>query len=286
MALQQHTTQPPELGGGPGSLPPEPPYNWRPTLWLIVGILVVVFAMGVFMRVIPTPFTQPSPTAAVRPTVAAAVATAPPTVAPTHAPAAAPTAQPTTAAPTLAPLAAPAATTQAGPAMGASAPQPNRAPTSLPTTALTPAAAAVAEGASPGEPTAEPTVDPALQAEILDAYSRYWQVSDDALATLDASHLSEVMDGNELVGTQLYIDQLRNEGKAAVGPIDHSITLVRATPEDAVIYDRIVDHGVFVDPTSREPLPPEQQAKPDVEVVGYYFLHKFDDTWKVVREEK
>jgi hypothetical protein len=285
MALQQHTTQPPELGGGPGSLPPEPPYNWRATLWLIVGILIVVFAMGVFMRVIPTPFTQPSPTATVRPAIAPAVATAPPTVAPTRAPAAAPTAQPTTAAPTLAPLAAPAATTQAGPAMGASAPQPNRAPTSLPTTAPTAAPPAAAEVTPGEEPTGEPTVDPALQTEILDAYSRYWQVRDEALSNLDDSHLSEVMAGVELTAAQAYIEQLRGEGRAGVGLIDHSITLVSATQENAVVHDTIIDHEVFVDPTTREPLPADQQSKPDTEIDGYYNLQKVDDVWKVVSED-
>src|SRR5439155_3487304 len=47
----------------PSSGPPQPPpYNWKATLWLVVGMLVVIGAMGVFMRVIPTPFTQPAPT--------------------------------------------------------------------------------------------------------------------------------------------------------------------------------------------------------------------------------
>jgi hypothetical protein len=127
-------------------------------------------------------------------------------------------------------------------------------------------------------------VDPALQAEILDAYDRFWQVSDDALATLDGSHLSEVMDGIELVAAETYIDQLRSQGRAAVGSEDHSITIVSATPEDAVIHDKVVDHGVFVDPTTREPLPPEQQAKPDTEIDATYHLRKIDDVWKVVDE--
>src|SRR6266542_3544044 len=78
MALGQRgsSTQPQPTGGAPPSTPAgPPPYNWRATLWLIIGILVVVGAMGVFMRVIPTPFTQPAPTAALtpRPTAQAAV---------------------------------------------------------------------------------------------------------------------------------------------------------------------------------------------------------------------
>ncbi len=92
------------------------------------------------------------------------------------------------------------------------------------------------------------------------------------------------MDGIELVAAQTYIDELRNQGKAGVAREDHSITIVSATPEDAVIYDRMVDHSVFVDPTTRELLPPDKQATPDTEIDGTYHLRKIDGVWKVVEE--
>jgi hypothetical protein len=164
--------------------------------------------------------------------------------------------QPATVAPATQPTPAPATV------------QPTIAPTAEPTTQATP----------------EPTVDPALAAEILPAYQQYWQVRDDALATLDGSHLSEVMDGIELVAAQTYLDQLRSQNKAGIGTEDHSITVLSATPEEAVIHDKVVDHGIFVDPTTREPLPPDQQAKPDTEIDGTYQLHKIDGVWKVVEE--
>jgi len=117
----------------------------------------------------------------------------------------------------------------------------------------------------------------------LPAYQHYWEVLDDALATLDGSKLSEVMDGPELVAAQAYLDQLKSENKASAGAADHEITLVSATSEDAVIYDKLVDHSVFVDPTTREPLPPEQQGSgPDPAVPSYYYLRQVDGIWKVV----
>jgi hypothetical protein len=100
-------------------------------------------------------------------------------------------------------------------------------------------------------------------------------VVDDALATLDRSKLNEVMDGPELVATQTYLDQLRSENKAAIGPADHEITLVSATAEDAVIHDKIVDHSVFIDSTTREPLPPDKQGA-RTETDGTYYLRKID----------
>ncbi len=269
LGQRRSSTQTQPTGGAPPSTPAgPPPYNWRATLWLIIGILVVVGAMGVFMRVIPTPFTQPAPTAALtpRPTAQAAVSAPVTTPAPT---------------PRLldVPTAVPTAAPQAQPATVAPAIQATPAHTSAPT--VQPTTAAVTAPTS--QVTRVPTVDPALAAEILSAYQRYWHVLDDALASLDGSKLNGVMDGPELVAAEAYLGQLRSQNKAAVGPADHEITLVSATPEEAVIYDKVVDHSVFVDPTTKEPLPPEQQgAQPDTPVPSYYYLHKVDGVWKVV----
>ena len=52
----------------------------------------------------------------------------------------------------------------------------------------------------------------------------------------------DAMDGPALLAAQTYVNQLRDQN----GPEDHSITLVTATPEDAVIHDHVVDHSVFV----------------------------------------
>jgi len=320
------TDRPQKVGppdGSSGQTPPSSvprPYNWRATVGLIVAIVVVAGAMGVFMRVIPTPFTQPTPTSAptVRPTAQPAVAAAPATLAPRSAPLAAPTFAPTdfarnqpgTVAPAaqpatppgapatvglvIGPLAAPTApptdSVQSQPATVAPATQPTHAPTTVPQPTPAPASATTVQPAT--EPTVEPTsqataaptVDPALAAEILPAYQHYWEIRDEALATLDGTRLSEVMYGIELVAAQTYIDQLRGQGKAVDGSEDHSITIVSAIPDDAVIHDVVVDHSVFVDPTTREPLPPDQQSKPDTEIDATYHLRNIDGVWKVVEE--
>ena len=192
--------------------------------------------------------------------------------------------------PLTAPTAPPTDSVQSQPATVAPATQPTHAPTTVPQPTPAPASATTVQPAT--EPTVEPTsqataaptVDPALAAEILPAYQHYWGIRDNALANLDGTHLSEVMDGIELVAAQTYIDQLLSQGKAVDGSEDHSITIVSATPDDAVIHDFVVDHSVFVDPTTREPLPPEQQAKPDTEIDATYHLRNIDRVWKVVEE--
>jgi hypothetical protein len=248
-------------------------------------MLIVIGAMGVFMHVIPTPWTQaqPAPTAVATPlpTTQPAVSAPQPTSAPTSGPytlatvvasqptrgaAAVPQAQPATVVPAA--QATPAAT-------GAPAEQP---------TAGHVQATVVATPQTTSQPTVPPTIDPALVAEILPAYQHYWEVRDEALATLDASHLADVMDGIELTAAQTYISQLQTEGKAGVGTEDHSITILTATPEDAVIQDKVVDHSMFVDIATGDPLPADQQPKPDSEIDGTYNLHKIDGTWKVVEE--
>jgi len=288
---------PPDGSNGQGPPSPAPrPYNWRATVGLIVGIVVVAGAMGVFMRVIPTPFTQPAPTSAptARPTAQPAPAPVTPaaaTVAPTTAALAAPTPaatdfvrnQPATAAPA------------AQPATVVAVAQSTSAPTSAPTAVPTPISAPTVVGMT--VPTAVPTAteqstdavataaDPSLQAEVLAAYSHYWQVLDDAFANLDGSQLSQVTDGAELLAAQTYIEQLRSQGKAGLGTADHSITLVSATPGDAVIHDKVIDHSIYVDPETRGPLPPDQQASnPDPEINGTYYLKNIDGVWKVVGE--
>jgi len=308
---------PPDGSNGQRPLSPAPrPYNWRATVGLIVGIVVVAGAMGVFMRVIPTPFTQPAPTSApsVRPTAQPAAAPIAPTTAPVAAPTpaatdfvrnqpatVAPAAQPTAPAgapatvglvigPLTAPTAQPTDSEQSQPATVAPATQPTPASTTVPQPTPVPTAVPATE------PTAAPTlidqpataaaVDPALQAAILDAYDRYWQVRDDALATLDGSHLDEVMSGEELVAAETYLDQLRSQGRAGRPNVEHSITLVSATSDAAEIQDRIIDRGFFVDATTQEPLPPDQQAaQPETEIVGTYLLRNIDGVWKVTAEE-
>jgi hypothetical protein len=249
-------------------------------------MLVVIGAMGVFMHVIPTPWTQaqPAPTAPATPLARTQRAVSAPQ--PTSAPATGPqtlatpvATQPTRAAVTV-PQAQPVTVAPAAQATAA----PTGAPAQQPTTVGLVETTAVPTPPPTSQPTVAPTIDPALAAEILPAYQHYWEVRDEALATLDGSHLADVMDGIELTAAQTYISQLQTEGKAGVGTEDHSFTILSATPEDAVIEDKVVDHSMFVDIATGDPLPPDQQPKPDSEIDGTYNLHKIDGIWKVVEE--
>ena len=93
------------------------------------------------------------------------------------------------------------------------------------------------------------------------------------------------MDGIELVAAQTYLGQLRSQGRAVRPDVQHSVQLVRATPDEAEIHDELLDRGIFIDPITQEPLPPDQQAaSPETKIQSDYILRKIDGVWKVVEE--
>jgi len=298
------TDRPQNVGppaGSNGQDPPSPaprPYNWRATVGLIVGIVVVAGAMGVFMRVIPTPFTQPAPTSAptARPTAQPAAAPVP-VVAPTPAatdfvrnqPArVAPAVQPTSA-PTMAPTAAsqPAPAPTAGPTTRpTAAPSPIEQPTVAATMASVTAPTLAPDAAPMGAVTTpitstDTSVTPALQDEISKAYARYWDVSAEAFWSLDDSQLSSVMADNELAGALKTMDDLRTEGRAGATLVTHNAVIVKATEDEAQIFDNVADRSFYVDPATKKQLNVPSEAE---NLTGFYFLRKIDGVWKVVDE--
>jgi hypothetical protein len=297
------TDRPQKVGPPPGSngqspLAPAPrPYNWRATAGLILGIVVVAGAMGVFMRVIPTPFTQPTPTSAptARPIAQPAGAPAPATFAPTTAPLAAPTLAPTDSArnqpatvapaaqPTSAPITAPTAAPQPTPVHTVvPTTQPTTAPTAAPASAPTLATGAVPTGGvTTPIMTTDTSVTPALQDEISQAYAHYWDVTAEAFWSLDDSQLSSVTADNELAGALKTMDELRAEGRAGATLVTHNAVIVKATQGEAQIFDNIADRSFYVDPVTKQPLNVPSDPKP---LTGFYFLHKIDGSWKVVDE--
>jgi hypothetical protein len=300
-------TDRPPGSNGQGPLAPAPrPYNWRATAGLILGIVVVAGAMGVFMRVIPTPFTQPTPTSAptARPIAQPAGAPAPATFAPTTAPLAAPTlapaAQPTSepiTAPTAAPQPTPAptaasATTQPATAAavppGAAAAPPTElsAPTGERAAATVVAAAASAPPPQPKAIPVQVAISPELAREILQGYSDYWSVRVRAMRDpSDANlELDSAMAGTELARAQQVLADYQQQGKAYVVDVRHQIWITQATSTEAAVVDAYLATSLPVDPDTKQPLNPD--AGPNIEYLQTTFLlENVGGSWKVTDQQ-
>ena len=176
------------------------------------------------------------------------------------------------------------------------------APTAVPTVAATPVPASVASGATSPQathtsadaqsvagtspvPSAVPTVDPQVADEVKTAYERYWDVTAQALRDLDATHLTEVAMGGELVSLQKNIEDLRAQGKAIDTSVEHHFNVVWSQDDQAQVRDRYRDRSIFVDPSTKQPLageviPPTFEDAPESNVA--YLLQRDQGTWKVV----
>jgi hypothetical protein len=120
---------------------------------------------------------------------------------------------------------------------------------------------------------------------VLDAYLNYFQVSGQALYNLDPAPLSAVAADRELQGLTDSIEQDRRQGRALKTNVKHNVLVVRVEGDDAELVDTYDDSSIWVDPSTKQPLPGEvAPATPDVAPVVSikYQLHRFDGLWKVV----
>lgn len=182
------------------------------------------------------------------------------------------------------------------------APQASLAPTTVavatPVPTMAPTAMSVAEARSSIPPTSVPSVAanvgalPAgsavpsaaelitpLQRELIDAYLRYWDVRMRAYYDLDASRLREVMAGAELTRETQQVLDLRTQGRAISMDVEHNIRVLKATSDEAVIYDEYVNHSLYMDPATKRESPTKET--PPIEKISYQFK-KVDGVWKVV----
>jgi hypothetical protein len=171
--------------------------------------------------------------------------------------------------------------------------------TALPTTGAAPATQAPAAAAAPVQdeidtnnveaqtpaanaPVAVPTIDPVAQAEVMKAYSHYWEQRTLAFRDLDASLLDSVAAGPELDSLTGKIDQLRSEGRSIRTHVFHHFVALPTAPGEAVIADEYQDLSIYVDFETKVPLDPtnpDPQTGPIVKVRK--LLQKLDGIWKV-----
>jgi len=173
--------------------------------------------------------------------------------------------------PTAVPVAARAAPTTAP--VPTAVPTATTAPTAAAVPTLAPAAAAGAAVAAP----AQPTVDP-LQREIAEAYLRYWQVRKEAYLKMDPALLDQVMSGSKLDRERGYMQQLKANGQGARIEATHKFVVVKATPDEALVYDEYVNQSPLIDLATGKELP---VGTPETEKISVT-MKKIDGTWKVV----
>ena len=133
-----------------------------------------------------------------------------------------------------------------------------------------------------------PTVPPELRREIETAYAKYWDARAQATSTLDPAPLDDVATGEELLALRRDVDGLRTEGRAIKTEVQHQYTVVRVDGDEAQVLDRFRDFSVYVDVSTKQPLPGEvrpDEANAPLNTVLYY-LQRTADTWKVERGQR
>jgi hypothetical protein len=128
-------------------------------------------------------------------------------------------------------------------------------------------------------PAPVPAAAASLEAEIEEAYLRYWDVRAEALLNQDPSRLSEVMAGAELTRTRQQIAELKAQGKAAKIIVEHRIAFLEVGETDARLYDEYFNKSYLVDAQSKQPL---QAPGPGGVAKVSYQLRKIDGTWRVI----
>jgi hypothetical protein len=265
-------------------------------LGLVVLVLLVVWLAFQALRgpetsgQFPTAPTATAYAVAFQATVAAAETAQPSaTRQPTPQTAAQPTAvAPTRATTAVAPsTAAPAVTSQV--ATTVPAPVPTLGPTQAPSGAgpAEPVRTATVSSVGADRPstaTVVPTVPPDVEQEIADAYlNKYWQAKADAFYLLDPAPLEAVAAGPELDRLRQRIEDDKAQGRATLVKTQHTFAVSWARDGEAEVVDRYADMSIWVDATTKEPLPgqvePPIDSAPIHKVVDK--LQFIDGTWKV-----
>jgi hypothetical protein len=131
-------------------------------------------------------------------------------------------------------------------------------------------------------PLAVPTVDPVAQAEVQQAYARYWTQRTLAFRDLDSSLLNDVAAGPELTGLTSEIEQLRSEGRAISTHVIHHVVALPTAPGEAVVADQYEDLSTYIDFETKEPIDPANADPQSGPVVSAReVLQKIDGVWKV-----
>jgi hypothetical protein len=123
-----------------------------------------------------------------------------------------------------------------------------------------------------------PGIDPSLAQEVEAAYSLYWTRRLQATYWLDLEPLKDVTTGKELSGSQQYLDELRAQGHALGGQVEHHAVLLSSTAAEALVFDQYEDHSYYIDPVTKAPLEPPLSG---VMNKVTFRLERTSEGWKV-----
>ena len=147
-------------------------------------------------------------------------------------------------------------------------------------------AAAPPETAKSASPTPIETVgglrvaNSPLEREIEAAYENYLRVYREAVLNLDTSHLNEVLAGQALQSVTDEVDGIIAGGRPVKIIEDQRlVSLGRVTETRATVVDEYVSRSVYVDPSTKQPLP---RTGPPTRVRQSYELRKISGVWKIV----
>lgn len=130
----------------------------------------------------------------------------------------------------------------------------------------------------PQSTTTSPAATPSIEDEVIAGYLKYWEVYSEALFNLDASRLSNVMDGPRLERAIGEISDLEQQGKAVEIDVDNQPAVVEVEGDTAVVLDNYENRSRFIDPQTKEPL----SSPGDAEVIrDTVTLMLLDGVWKV-----
>src|SRR5262249_28167403 len=122
------------------------------------------------------------------------------------------------------------------------------------------------------------SVPPPRADEVERAFNRFWELRIQASYDLNPDPLPQVMGGAALQRERTAIDSLRAQNLAAQMTINHTIQVLHAGPDEAVVEDDYVSNLTYVDAETKEPVRPTPADRWQYA----YRLRKMDGVWKVV----
>ena len=127
----------------------------------------------------------------------------------------------------------------------------------------------------PTEATTTTTVP--VEEQVRQAYLHSWDVYAEAMRTLDTSRLDEVYAPPHLETAEQEVEDLQAKGRAGAIDVDHDLRVTLIDDVTAVVYDRVTNRSVEVDPATGEALEPQ----PNEQTMDNYTLKLIEGTWKV-----
>lgn len=116
-----------------------------------------------------------------------------------------------------------------------------------------------------------------MEAEVEQAYLRYWEVYADALLNLDEGRLEEVLTGEALETTRQLVEEQTSKNQPVRVRVEHDYRVIVAGDDFATVDDNFLSHSVRLDPRTGEPI----EQDPNLKVRNSFTLRKVGGTWKV-----